>query len=128
MNKTKPGPEKGKTQDQVKRSPLGERLCKIRKSRGLTQEQLGELVGLSKRMIAHYEAGSKAMTVVSLQKIAKALGVTIAHLTGEKKNVIKEAEVKPALKKRIETLKKLPQADQQAIFKMIDALETKNNI
>lgn len=34
---------------------FGPRLAQLRKSHGLTQAQLGALVGVSYRMIAHYE-------------------------------------------------------------------------
>jgi transcriptional regulator with XRE-family HTH domain len=71
-------------------------------------------------MIAHYETGSKAMTVESLQKIASALGVTISHFLGEKAAPDLENGIKPSIRKRLETLKDLPAADQQAIFRMID--------
>ena len=87
----------------------------------MTQEQLGVLAGLSKRMIAHYEVGSKAMTVEALQKIAAMLGVTVSHLLGEKAAPPDlESGIKPSIRKRIETLKELPPPDQQAIFRMID--------
>ncbi len=72
-------------------------------------------------MIAHYEAGSKAMTVESLQKIAATLGVTVSQLLGEKSAPPDlENGIKPSVRKRIEALKELPVADQQAIFRMID--------
>lgn len=72
-------------------------------------------------MIAHYEVGSKAMTVESLQKIVNALGVAISHLLGDKSTSPDlENGIKPSIRKRIETLKALPAQDQQAIFRMID--------
>jgi transcriptional regulator with XRE-family HTH domain len=121
MKKRKPGPSKGKKHTQISRSPLGERLYRVRRARGLTQEQLGELTGLSKRMIAHYEVGSKAMTVDSLKKIAVSLGVAISHLLGEKSTPPDlETGIKPSIRKRLDTLKELPAPDQQAIFRMID--------
>lgn len=127
MKKGKPGPSKGKKHIQVTRSTLGEKLYKARRARGLTQEHLGELVGLSKRMIAHYETGSKAMTVESLQKIAAILGVTVSQLLSEKASPDLENGIKPAVRKRIEILKDLPVADQQAIFRMIDNAAKKDD-
>jgi len=78
-------------------------------------------VGLSKRMIAHYEAGSKAMTVTALQKVASALGVTVATLMGERAAPPAPVNTtKPSVRKRVEILQKLAPTDQQAIFRMID--------
>jgi transcriptional regulator with XRE-family HTH domain len=127
MKTKKPGPPKGRPKSGVKRSPLGERLCRARKARGLTQEELGKRVGVSKRMIAHYEVGSKAMTVPSLQRIAEALGVKVATLVANDQAATFDDErlMKPALKKRVEVLEQLPAADQQAIFRMIDNARSK---
>ena len=36
---------------------FGPRLAQIRKGRGISQEALGEAVGVSQRVIAYYEAG-----------------------------------------------------------------------
>jgi len=125
--KKKPGPPKGRSKTSVKRSPLGERLCRARRARGLTQEELGKRIGVSKRMIAHYEAGSKAMTVPALQRIAEALGVKVATLVanGQTTTIEETRLMKPALKKRVEALEQLPAADQQAIFRMIDNARSK---
>ena len=128
MRKGKPGPAKGKKHSQVVRTPLGKKLYKTRRARGITQERLGELVGLSKRMIAHYEVGSKAMTVEYLQKIAETLGVTVSYLLEERSDPLKlEEKTSRSLRKRFETLKKLPSMDQQAIFRMIDNAAKKVN-
>jgi len=125
MKKGKPGPNRGYKQAQVKRTPLGLRLFRARRAKGLTQEQLGELVGLSKRMVAHYEVGSKAMTVEMLQRIANTLGFTVAQLLGEKEIANNTTPIKPAVRKRIEALISLPPVDQQAIFRMIDNANNK---
>jgi len=121
MERKKPGPQKGHKHTSVVRSTLGDRIYKIRRTRGLTQAQLGTQVGLSKRMIAHYEAGSKAMTVTALQKVASALGVTVATLMGERAAPPAPVNTtKPSVRKRVEILQKLAPTDQQAIFRMID--------
>jgi transcriptional regulator with XRE-family HTH domain len=123
MKKGKPGPRWGKKRGQAGRTQLGDRLYKCRKAHGLTQEQLGEIIGVSKRMVSHYEAGSLAMTVESLQKFAKALGVKTSYLLGERGSspIIEEkSKIKPSLSKRIEMLKKLKPIEQQSIFRSID--------
>ncbi len=54
---------------------VGENIRRIRKERGLTQKQLGELVGASEAYIRAYESGRRNPKPSSLEKIANALAV-----------------------------------------------------
>ncbi|CAM4098881.1 helix-turn-helix domain-containing protein [Paenibacillus alkaliterrae] len=53
---------------------FGERLKLRRKSRGLTQNQLGEMVGCTGRCISHYEKNFYEPNVFTLLRIAEVLG------------------------------------------------------
>ncbi|MVM34385.1 helix-turn-helix domain-containing protein [Spirosoma sp. HMF4905] len=57
---------------------LAEKIKAARKSKNLTQTELGERLGVTKGTIASYEAGRNNFTVETLQKISNALGVTIS--------------------------------------------------
>ncbi|MFS0555779.1 helix-turn-helix domain-containing protein [Brevibacillus reuszeri] len=59
---------------------LGNRIRFLRKVKGLSQEQLGELSGLHTNYIGQVERGEKNVTVESLEKIAKGLDVTLEEL------------------------------------------------
>lgn len=57
-------------------STLGERVRRVREQRKLTQQQLGEKVGVSKKAISKIERGeTKSPTPHHLRKLASALGV-----------------------------------------------------
>ena len=56
---------------------IGQRLKDIRKKRGLTQEQLGELVGRSYKYIGLIERGQRMPSIKTLAKIADELNVDI---------------------------------------------------
>ena len=60
---------------------IGVRIKNARISHGLTQEQLGDLVGVQKSAIAKYESGRVVNIKRStLQKIAKVLNISIYEL------------------------------------------------
>ncbi len=59
---------------------LGKRIQKIRKDKGLTQEQVAEKIGKSRQMITFIETGREIPNVKMLQKIARALGVKVKEL------------------------------------------------
>ncbi len=62
---------------------FGENVRRRRESLHMTQEQLGEKVGVSLQMISHIETGRKTATVYVAADIAKAFGCSLDELTAE---------------------------------------------
>jgi len=56
---------------------LGERIRELRKIRGLTQEQLAELVDVEQKHVSRLELGKSFPTIERLEKIAVALNVQL---------------------------------------------------
>lgn len=54
---------------------LGERIKELRKAKGLTQAELGQLLGVSASMIGQYENGFRYPKKETLTKIAEALSI-----------------------------------------------------
>ncbi len=65
---------------------LSKRIVELRKERGLTQEQLGQLVGVSAQAVSKWEKGG-APDVELLPVLADRLGVTIDSLFGREEGV-----------------------------------------
>lgn len=63
---------------------MGIGLAQVRKAKGLTQEQLSKLSGVSRVSIARYETGKISPTVRALQRLAKALNVSAGKLIDRK--------------------------------------------
>lgn len=59
---------------------VGRRVAEIRRSRGLTQEQLAERADVSAGYLARIESGTKRATVDTLNAIAVALGEPLGAL------------------------------------------------
>lgn len=60
--------------------PTGTKIKEIRKQKGLTQKQLGDLCGMADSAIRRYENGNANPKIETLQKIADALGCDILDL------------------------------------------------
>ena len=103
----------------VSRTHHVERFCK---ARGLTQEELGDFVGMSQRMIAYYEADDAQPPGAMLVDLAKTLRVTSDELLGLKPVKQKASPKSARLLKRLRQVEKLPAADQRAVLKFVDAL------
>lgn len=54
---------------------FGKRLAELRKSRGMTQEQLAEATDLHRTYIGFIEQGKRDPTIGNVYKLAKALSV-----------------------------------------------------
>ena len=63
--------------------PTATMIKKIRKEKGLTQKQLGDLCGIADSNIRKYENGKQFPKMETLQKIANALGVNLLELIDE---------------------------------------------
>ncbi len=106
---------------------FGKRLAKIRKQRGMTQEELGKKIGVSQRVIAYYEKETRFIPAGNLNKIASVLNVSADEILGIKSLSI-EAPPNRRLAKRLRLFEKLPNQDQKAILHYIDALLLKRKI
>jgi transcriptional regulator with XRE-family HTH domain len=62
------------------RKLVGRNAARIRKERGLTQEQLAERCGLSQQYLSGLEQGRRNPTIVTIYEIANALGVSHVDL------------------------------------------------
>lgn len=86
---------------------LGQKLKDLRKSRGFTQEQLGEYIGLTKSAIVNYESGIRKIPLDMLSKLADFHAVSIDSLFEREKtlqNVLESKLSKNPLSERQEQL------------------------
>lgn len=60
---------------------LGKNIQHYRKQAGLTQENLGNEVGLGRTYISEIERGKRNPSIRSVEKIAKVLKVKVSNLT-----------------------------------------------
>lgn len=65
----------------------GQRIRAVRKEQGLTQKELGELLGVSASAVGQFETNKKPPKIETLDRIAVALQVPITYLIGEVKQV-----------------------------------------
>ena len=67
---------------------IGENIRRLRKARGLTLKELGDMVGVSESYIRAYESGRRNPKPSSLQTLADALGVNVEVLKNSEVNGI----------------------------------------
>lgn len=59
---------------------VGEKIKSIRKLKKISQQELGNMLGVSQAMIAQYENGKRIPKIETLIKIAEALDLSLIHI------------------------------------------------
>ena len=77
---------------------LRQHLRELRKSRGLTQAQLGALVGVKQARLAEIEAHPGAVSLDQLSKVLAALGGTLHLHSEDEEGPLKESKATRAIK------------------------------
>lgn len=112
---------------------IGQKIKNARIEKGMTQEQLGKLVGVQKSAIAKYESGRVVNIKRStLQKIAKVLGIRPSELIFDD-SPVETAEYHSKILTDFELLKslkdyyELSDDNKKMIRELIHKLNQKNN-
>ena len=114
----------------MKREPptinLGKKLANLRKSKGLTQQQLGDKIGVSKRVIAYYEGETKYPPAHLIVPLSKALSITADELLGIKKTKNIVDPKFSALWRKLKALEAFSEKDRKAVLQYVDVIAERN--
>jgi transcriptional regulator with XRE-family HTH domain len=75
---------------QLSQKELGQRIGDFRKSKGLTQVDLANNIGLSRSSMAQIELGNRSIDIFEIQKIAMVLGFSIDQIVSPGFSMISE--------------------------------------
>ncbi|HPD60222.1 MAG TPA: helix-turn-helix transcriptional regulator [Thermodesulfobacteriota bacterium] len=101
---------------------LGARIRKLRKEKGLSQEALAEKADLHYTFIGEVERGEKNISIVSLEKLTKALGISLTDLF----DLPELKENTDDFKKKIaQEIKQVDDDTAGALLKLIKAINLK---
>ncbi|MFC4311700.1 helix-turn-helix transcriptional regulator [Steroidobacter flavus] len=103
---------------------LGGHIAFVRKSKGYTQAELARMIGVSQQALFAYEIGERRVSVLMLEKLARALGVGLEELTRSPKPVrLRPQRLSPRAAWHAERLQALPKTPQRFVLRIIDVLE-----
>ena len=103
---------------------MAKRIKDLRKEKGLTLEQVADIVGVGKSTVRKWETGMIAnMKRDKIASLAKALGTTPEYLMGweEKKSSPSEPTLTEGEKTMLELFRLVPKDQQQLVLQMIRA-------
>ncbi len=64
------------------KTKFGAKVRKLRQAKGLSQEAFADICGLHRTYVGAIERGERNVSLENIEKIAKALGISIASLFG----------------------------------------------
>ena len=67
---------------------LGEKILKLRKQNGLTQQELGNMINVTKVSVCCYENGTRIPTLETLLDITRVFNVDVSYFLGQDTYVI----------------------------------------
>lgn len=103
--------------------PFGQRLSATRKARGLTQQQLAELLDMTVKGIDYYERRARNPSSEFVQRAADALGVAVTELLGEnRRGPQRKRGPSPKLQRQLEEIHRLPKAKQRFVSELLDTV------
>ncbi len=111
---------------------FSKRLKETRKSAGLTQQELGDMIGVTKVSVCCYEKGTRTPTLDTLIDLANALNVDFTYLLGNDGYVVADDDTSyglnlakdeinliKVLRKHVELYDKL-MVDPERVLKLIE--------
>lgn len=65
--------------ENIEKEKIAAKIKALRKTRGLTQQQLADKLGVQRATISNYEIGRRSPHIKELEKIAQVLGVNLEY-------------------------------------------------
>lgn len=108
---------------------LGDKILKLRKQKGWSQDKLGDKIGVYGRRVSLYENNKSTPSAETLQKIADVFGVSLDYLLSDSPKNLSSIPLKdPSLLPYIEELDQLDEEDKKTVKSMIDALGMRKKV
>ena len=108
------------------RPPFGKRLAEARTKAGLSQAELADKIGMSQRLITHWERRSVTLKPEQIVSLSVALNMSADELLGIKPS--KRTRPTGRASQVLDAVAKLPRRQQEKIIDVVEAFVEKKTI
>lgn len=109
--------------------PFAEKLSKIRKEKGLTQQEMAQKAGVGIAQIRRYEKGRSSPTLEVIKNIAKTLGVSADELIFDQgEGVASRRILDRELLEQFEMVSKMGPRDKEAVKTILESMIVKSRL
>lgn len=99
---------------------IGQRIARLRKERGYSQQALAQKMGIVRVLVSDYEKGRLRPHPEMVARFALAFGVTTDEIIGLKRSDSESHIPNLAIQKRMRQIEQLPSAKKRVILQTID--------
>ncbi|MBW1850298.1 MAG: helix-turn-helix domain-containing protein [Deltaproteobacteria bacterium] len=108
---------------------FGENLAKVRKDRGLTQEELVKISGVGISQIRRYEANKSTPSLDAIVRLVKALGASIDEMVFDKATAIAENKIiDRELLEQFEMISGMDEEERKLVKKVLEGVIMRNQM
>lgn len=109
--------------------PFAEKLSKLRKEKGLTQQELAQKAGVGIAQMRRYEAGKSSPTLEVIKNIAKFLRISTDELIfDDNEGFVSSKVLDRKMLEQFEMIKRLKPHDRYAIEAIIESMIIKSRL
>ena len=101
------------------RETIGQRLGRIRKSKGLTQVEIAKRIGITQVLYSNYERGRLRLSAEMVAQIARVLKTSADEILGLEKGA-EEEKIDRGFLRRMKKIEALSRGQRKILFSNID--------
>ena len=107
---------------------LGEQIKRIRNAKGLSQKEVLNISGLDKAQFSRIENGKTDPSFTTLEKIAKALGISISELFATTDEIKEVNSHDKTVMEKVSLIESLNDDEKNTLYSMLDAFVGKRKL
>jgi transcriptional regulator with XRE-family HTH domain len=108
---------------------FGRNLAKLRKEKGLTQEDLVEMSGVAISQIRRYETGKSTPSLAAITKLVEALGASIDEMVfGSPKDIARNRIADRELLAQFEAVAEMDENERYIVRRVLEGMIVRNQI
>jgi transcriptional regulator with XRE-family HTH domain len=103
---------------------LGKRISQLRMDRGMSQQELADVLGIAQQTLGNYETGRSRLPASLLPVLASFFGASLEMLLGQGEHASRGGKRGPAsrLQQQLDQVSQLPKAQQKFVSQMLDTV------
>lgn len=107
---------------------IGSKIKGIREAKGLSQKQVITAIGMGAAQYSRIETGKTEPSLGSLEKIAQALGITLAELFADNEQLTEVNSTDKTLMEKVKLMESLEEKEKHTLFTILDAFVSKKRL
>lgn len=107
---------------------IGDNIKRVREAKNLTQKEVIMAIDMGAAMYSRIESGKTEPSLTTLEKIAKALGVSLVELIQSDESLSDVNSVDKSLMEKVRLMEALNDEERKTIYTMLDAFIGKKKL